>query len=79
MMRRGGTHSEQQKEQVVRAFVTMTSVELQYSTVLLVYVLDKFLVMDDSNCKSSFVFPSNILNNTMEQALIRGRQLHQWA
>jgi hypothetical protein len=34
MMWRGGARSERQKEQLVRAVVTMTSVELQYITVL---------------------------------------------
>ncbi len=33
-MWRGGAHSEWQKEQVVRAVVSTSSVELQYITVL---------------------------------------------
>jgi hypothetical protein len=34
MMWRGGAHSEWQKEQIVRAVVTTTGVELQYIKVL---------------------------------------------
>jgi hypothetical protein len=41
--------------------------------------LGRVLVMSDGKCKSSFISPSVVLNATMEQVLIGGKQFQRWA